>query len=56
MGESMTTYGGASPAPPRSHRGWSRVAAVVAATLAIGMLAAVNPAPAEAATGGTNAC
>ena len=51
----MKTYGAASPAPPRRHRWWSRVAAVVAATLAIGMLAAVNPAPAEAATVDTNA-
>ncbi|MGW2292019.1 RICIN domain-containing protein [Streptomyces phaeochromogenes] len=33
----------------------SRVAAVVAATLAIGMLAAVSPAPAEAAMVDTNA-
>ncbi|MEU6179742.1 RICIN domain-containing protein [Streptomyces coeruleorubidus] len=51
----MKTYGAASPAPPRRHHWWSRVAAVVAATLAIGMLAVVNPAPAEAATVDTNA-
>ncbi|MEU8460506.1 hypothetical protein [Streptomyces sp. NPDC029003] len=40
----MNTYGAASPAPPRRHPWWSRSAAVVAATLAIGMLFAVKPA------------
>ncbi|MBQ1089743.1 RICIN domain-containing protein [Streptomyces sp. B93] len=34
---------------------WSRIAAVVAATLAIGMLTAVSPAPAQAATVDTDA-
>ena len=51
----MKTYGAAPPAPPQRHRWWSRVAAVVATTLAIGMLVAVNPTPAEAATVDTNA-
>ncbi|GAA3814366.1 hypothetical protein GCM10023083_55660 [Streptomyces phyllanthi] len=51
----MKPYGAFSPAPPRLHRWWSRVAAMVAATLAIGMLTAVNPAPAEAATVDINA-
>ncbi|GAA2665822.1 hypothetical protein GCM10010400_27830 [Streptomyces aculeolatus] len=51
----MKTYGTASSAPPRRHRWWSRIAAVVAAALAIGMLAVANPAPAEAATVDTNA-
>ena len=50
----MKTYG-AAPAPPPRHRWWPRIAAVVAAALAIGMLAVVNPAPAEAATVDTNA-
>lgn len=51
----MKTHGATSPAPLRRHRWWSRVAAVVAATLAIGMLAAVHPKPAEAATVDTHA-
>nr|WSW49197.1 RICIN domain-containing protein [Streptomyces sp. NBC_01001] len=51
----MKTYGAASPAPPRRHPWWSRLAAVVAATLATGMLFAVKPAPAEAATVDGNA-
>ncbi|MBG6092096.1 RICIN domain-containing protein [Actinomadura viridis] len=51
----MKTYGAASPAPPHRHRRPSRFAAAVAATLAIGMLVAVKPAPAEAATVDTNA-
>ncbi len=53
--EPMKTYRAASPAPPRRHPWWSRLAAVVAATLAIGMLFAVKPAPAEAATVDGNA-
>lgn len=51
----MKTDGADPPAPPRAQRWWSRVAAVMAATLAMGMLAAVDPAPAEAATVDTNA-
>ncbi|MHA4816874.1 RICIN domain-containing protein [Streptomyces aculeolatus] len=51
----MKTYGTASSAPPRRPRWWSRIAAVVAAALAIGTLAVANPAPAEAATVDTNA-
>jgi poly(3-hydroxybutyrate) depolymerase len=48
----MTAHGAASAG---RHRWWSRIAAVVAVTLAIGLLAAVRPAPAEAATVDTNA-
>ncbi|MER6115750.1 RICIN domain-containing protein [Streptomyces sp. NPDC001743] len=51
----MKTDGAGFPAPPQRHRWWSRLAAVVAATLAIGMLVAVNPSPAEAATVDTQA-
>ncbi|GAA2973505.1 hypothetical protein GCM10010446_67350 [Streptomyces enissocaesilis] len=51
----MKTYGAASPTPPQRHRWWSRIAAVVAATLATGMLVAVNPTPAEAAAVDPNA-
>ncbi|MFG2087219.1 RICIN domain-containing protein [Spirillospora sp. NPDC048824] len=51
----MKTYGAASPAPPRRRRWRSRLAAAVASTLAISMLVAVNPAPAEAATVDTDA-
>ncbi|MEI5522385.1 RICIN domain-containing protein [Streptomyces brasiliscabiei] len=51
----MKTHGAAHPAAPARHRWWSRVAALAAATLTIGMLAAVHPAPAEAATVDTNA-
>ncbi|MFI0449169.1 RICIN domain-containing protein [Actinomadura sp. 6N118] len=51
----MKTYGAASLAPPHRHRWWSRFAAAAAVALAIGMLVAVNPAPAEAATVDTNA-
>ncbi|TDE33296.1 RICIN domain-containing protein [Actinomadura sp. 6K520] len=47
----MNTYATAS----RRRRRWSRFAAAVAATLAIGMLVAVKPAPADAATVDTNA-
>ncbi|MEU5994283.1 RICIN domain-containing protein [Spirillospora sp. NPDC047418] len=51
----MKTHGAASPAPPPRRRRWSRIAAAVASALAIGMLVAVDPAPAEAATVDTNA-
>ncbi|MEU8804222.1 RICIN domain-containing protein [Spirillospora sp. NPDC048819] len=51
----MKTCGPASPAPPRRHRRRSWLAAAMAAALTIGMLVAVNPAPAEAATVDTNA-
>ncbi|MFG1997523.1 RICIN domain-containing protein [Spirillospora sp. NPDC048911] len=47
----MKTY--SATAPPRRHPRWFTVA--VAAALAIGMLIAVNPAPAEAATVDTTA-
>ncbi|GAA2123630.1 hypothetical protein GCM10009802_28090 [Streptomyces synnematoformans] len=51
----MKTYGAASSAPSRRDRWWSRIAALVAATLAMGMLAVVNPASAGAATVDTDA-
>lgn len=51
----MTTYGAAPPAPPGRHRWWSRIAALLAVTLALGMLTAVRPTPAAAATVDTNA-
>ncbi|CAL9334366.1 hypothetical protein SUDANB96_00141 [Streptomyces sp. enrichment culture] len=51
----MTASRAASCALPGRHRWLSRVAAVVAATLALGMLAVLKPAPAEAATVDTNA-
>lgn len=51
----MNSNGAASSAPPQRHRWWSRFVAVVVATFAIGMLVAVNPAPAEAATVDTGA-
>ncbi|GAA2257571.1 hypothetical protein GCM10010104_63500 [Streptomyces indiaensis] len=51
----MKPHGAATAAPSRRHRWSSRVAAVVAATLAAGLLSAVRPAPAEAATVDTQA-
>ncbi|WP_369148455.1 RICIN domain-containing protein [Streptomyces sp. R44] len=51
----MKTHGPDSAALPHGHRRWSRLAAVVAATLVIGLLVVARPTTAEAATVDTHA-